>query len=117
MKPSVFCDAGHARAETLLDVPHNTFSIWNKYQVISKLAVGIGIVHRSDMYAAIDNSVILPAYTRIDAAVYVPLSEKWRLQANVENIWNSRYYLTADNNNNISPGSRRAVRASIIIRF
>jgi catecholate siderophore receptor len=98
-------------------VPHNTFSIWNKYQVINKLALGIGIVHRSDMFAAVDDTVILPGYTRIDAAVYIPLAEKWKLQANVENLANRRYYVTADGNNNISPGSRRAVRMSLVTRF
>jgi catecholate siderophore receptor len=108
--------AAKAGAQVAL-VPRNTFSIWNKYQVINKLAVGIGIVHRADMFAAVDDSVILPAYTRIDAAVYVPLAEKWKLQANVENLANRRYYLTADGNNNISPGARRMVRVSVVTRF
>ena len=86
-------------------------------QVINKLAAGIGVVHRADMFAAIDNSVILPGYTRIDAAIYLPLAEKWKLQANVENLTNTQYYLTADGNNNISPGSRRTVRVSVVTRF
>jgi catecholate siderophore receptor len=108
--------AANAGAQVAL-VPRNTFSIWNKYQIINRLAVGIGVVHRADMFAAIDDNVILPGYTRIDAAVYIPLAEKWKLQANVENLANIRYYLTADGNNNISPGSRRAVRVSVISRF
>src|SRR6266545_6848997 len=63
-------------------VPHHQFSLWNKYQVFSKFGVGLGIVHRSDMFAAIDNTVTLPGYTKVDAAVFVPLNEKLRLQAN-----------------------------------
>jgi len=98
-------------------VPHHTFSIWNKYQVLSKLAFGVGVIHRSDMFAAIDNTVTLPAYTRIDAAVYVPFSERWKLQGNIENLLDCRYFLNADGNNNISPGAPRAIRVSLITRF
>jgi len=61
--------------------------------------------------------VILPGHTRIDAAVYVPISEKWKVQANIENVLNRAYYLNADGNNNISPGSPRAVRVSLLTRF
>jgi catecholate siderophore receptor len=98
-------------------VPHQMFSIWNKYQLVTKLAFGFGIIHRSDMFAAIDNTVTLPAYTRIDAAVYVPFSEKWKLQGNIENLSNRKYFLNADGNNNISPGSPRAIRLALVTRF
>jgi catecholate siderophore receptor len=98
-------------------VPHHQFSLWNKYQIFSKLGVGLGIVHRSDMFAAIDDTVTLPGYTKVDAAVYVPLNERLRLQANFENLLNVRFYLNADGNNNISPGSPRAVRLGLITSF
>ena len=97
--------------------PHNTFSVWSRHQIVSKLAVGLGIIHRSDVFAAIDNTVVLPGYTDIDAAVYVPISERWKLQTHFENILDRRYYLNADGNNNISPGSPRRVRVSLVARF
>ena len=97
--------------------PHHTFSFWNHYQIHPRLGAGLGIVRRSDMFAAIDDTVVLPAYTRADAAVYYSLTERMRLQANVENLFNQRYYLNADSNNNISPGSPRAVRVGLIARF
>jgi catecholate siderophore receptor len=98
-------------------VPRHTFSLWNKYQALSRLGFGLGIVHRSDMFAAIDNTVILPAYIKLDAAVYFRLSEKLRLQTHFENVLNKKYYLNADGNNNISPGSPRGVRVGLIARF
>ncbi|MEO8592704.1 MAG: TonB-dependent receptor [Candidatus Solibacter sp.] len=98
-------------------VPHRTFSLWNNYQILRRLGTGLGIVNRSDMFAAIDNTVVLPGYTRADAAVFVPLGEKMRLQANVENLFGPRYYQNADSNNNISPGSPRTVRIARITRF
>jgi catecholate siderophore receptor len=98
-------------------VPDNTFSLWNKYQLLEKLGFGIGLIYRSDMFAAIDNAVVLPGYTKVDAAVYIPFAEKWKLQAHFENLLNRKYYLNADGNNNISPGSPRAVRVSLVTRF
>ena len=98
-------------------VPHHTFSIWNKYQFLRKLSVGLGIINRSDMFAAIDNTVVLQGYTRADAAVYYSFNETWRMQANFENLFNTRYYLNADSNTNISPGSPRALRVGLTARF
>jgi catecholate siderophore receptor len=98
-------------------VPHSTFSLWNKYQLMKRLGVGVGIISRADMFAGIDNTVMLPGYTRLDAAVYLPFAEKWGLQAHLENLSNRKYYLNADGNNNISPGSPRALRISLIARF
>jgi catecholate siderophore receptor len=98
-------------------VPHHNFSLWNNYQIVSRLAAGVGVIHRSDMFAAIDDTVRLPGYTRADAAVYFSLTERIRLQANVENLFDKRYYINADGNNNISPGSSRAVRVALTARF
>ena len=40
-----------------------------------------------------------------------------RLQANVENVFDKRYYVNADSNTNISPGFRRALRVGITTAF
>lgn len=98
-------------------VPHDTVSLWNKYQLVRRVALGVGVTHHTDMFAAIDNTVVLPGYTKVDAALYFLLSEKWKLQAHLDNALNQRYYLNADGNNNISPGSPRGVRLTLIARF
>ena len=36
---------------------------------------------------------------------------------NVENLFDTKYYINADSNTNISPGFARAVRAGLIVRF
>ena len=98
-------------------VPHHTFSLWNNYRVLPRLGLGLGIIHRSDMFAAVDNTVVLPGYTRADAAVFFSITEKWRLQANFQNLFDNTYYLNADGNNNISPGAPRGARVALIARF
>jgi len=45
------------------------------------------------------------------------LTEKLRVQANVENLFGEKYILNADTNTNISPGFPRAVRVGLIARF
>lgn len=98
-------------------VPHHTFSIWNNYRVLSKLRLGMGLIHRSDMFASIDNSVVLPGYFRVDAALFYSITERWRVQANLQNLFNRRYYLNADGNNNITPGAPRGARLALVARF
>jgi len=98
-------------------VPHNTVSLWNNYRVHPKLSAGVGLLYRSDMFVAVDNTVKLPGYTRVDAAVYYTITAKARLQLNVENLFDARYYLNADSNTNISPGSPVAVRVALTTRF
>ncbi len=98
-------------------VPHHTFSIWNAYQINSKWGAGIGILRRTNMFAAIGKTVTLPAYTRADAGLYFSVTERIRLQVNVENLFDQTYYVNADSNTNISPGSPRALRLGLITRF
>jgi len=98
-------------------VPHNTVSLWNNYRLHPKLSAGVGLLYRSDMFVAVDNTVKLPGYTRVDAAVYYTITAKARLQLNVENLFDARYYLNADSNTNISPGSPVAVRVALTTRF
>ena len=98
-------------------VPHHTFSLWNNYKIHPRVSAAVGLVSRSDMFVAVDNSVILPGYVRADGALYVSLSENVRIQGNVENLWNTKYFTNADSNTNISPGSPRAFRIGLITRF
>ncbi len=98
-------------------MPHHNFSLWTKYQVLPKLGVGLGVIYRSDMFAAIDNTVTVPGYTRADAAIFYSLTPKLRLQANVENLLDRKYYLNADSNTNISPGTSRVLRIAITVNL
>jgi catecholate siderophore receptor len=98
-------------------VPGSTLSLWNKYQLASRLGLGLGLVHQTDMYATLDNTVTLPKFTRVDGAVFFRLGTQLRAQMNLENIFNEKYFPLAHNNNNITPGSPRAVRLSLTTGF
>ena len=94
-------------------VPRNTLSLWNRYQLHKRAAAGVGVVHQASMFTAIDNTVTLPSFTRIDGAAFLTLTHTVRAQVNVENLFDKRYYATSQGNNNIMPGSSRMVRVSL----
>jgi catecholate siderophore receptor len=69
------------------------------------------------MYAAVDNTVLLPGFTRLDTAVFVRLNKTLRVQANIENIANVNYVASAHSNNNILPGAPRIFRLTVVANF
>jgi len=101
----------------LAQLPKHVASLWNKYNLTPAWSVGLGVIHQTEMFAAADNAVTMPEFTRVDAAVYFTPSERLRMQLNVENLLDEKYYPNAHNNNNISPGSPRALRAGVTMRF
>jgi catecholate siderophore receptor len=94
---------------TLLpQVPRRSFSLWNRYDFNPRWGVGLGVVARDDVYASTSNTVRLPGYARVDAAVFWKPLDDLRVQLNVENLLDREYFPTAHSNTNISPGSPRA---------
>jgi catecholate siderophore receptor len=98
-------------------VPAAALSLWNKYQVAPRFSLAIGLTHQTGMYAAISNTVKLPAFTRVDGGIYLSLSESVGAQLNLENVFNEKYYPLANGNNNITPGSPRSMRVLLTTGF
>jgi catecholate siderophore receptor len=105
--------SGAAEGAIVPLVPRQTFSVWNRYQIVPRVGAGLGVVHQTRMFAAIDNTVTLPGFTRVDAAAFLTLTPMLRAQLNVENLFDERYYPTSHGNNNIAPGAPRTLRFSL----
>jgi catecholate siderophore receptor len=101
----------------LANLPRNSFSLWNRYNVSRAIGVGIGLIYRSDIFTATDNTVVLPNYFRADAAAFWSLNSRLGVQLNIENLFGEDYYVFANGNNNITPGSPRAFRVGLTTRF
>jgi len=69
------------------------------------------------MFATISDTVTLPGYVRVDAAGFVRLTRGVRLQLNVENLADRKYFVNADSNTNISPGLPRTFRVALMTAF
>jgi catecholate siderophore receptor len=115
-------DAALAGNDTvrLAQVPKHQASLWNRYDFTDSFAAGVGIIHQSSQFAAIRTiatTTKLPAFTRVDAALYYDLSDAVQLQLNVENLFDTTYFSDAHNNNNISTGAPINGRFTIRAKF
>jgi catecholate siderophore receptor len=101
-------------------VPKHTFSLWNKYEFNETWSAALGVVSRSDMFAATpttSTAVKLPGYARLDAAIYANINKQTKLQLNIENLLDKTYYQSAHNNNNIMYGYPLTARATLTYTF
>lgn len=102
---------------TVGQVPRNTFSLWNRYDATRALGIGLGVIYRDAMFASTSNAVTLPGYTRVDAALFYTVNTNLSVQLNVENLLDRQYYAYANGDNNITPGSPRALRVGLHATF
>ena len=97
--------------------PETMVSIWSLFKPTQKLALGVGVTHQASMFALEDNSVELPDFTRVDAAIYYYITEDTRVQVNIENLLNTDYFPDAHNNDNISTGEPINARFTVTTQF
>ncbi|HKA42364.1 MAG TPA: TonB-dependent siderophore receptor [Burkholderiales bacterium] len=99
-------------------VPENTFSLWNKVDLVAGWSAGLGLIYQGESFTSFNNTVRLPAFTRVDGALFYTLEGgRTRLAFNVENIFDRKYFPTVDGDNNISPGAPRNVRVTLSMSF
>ncbi|WP_292918450.1 TonB-dependent siderophore receptor [Nitrosomonas sp.] len=106
-----------SKGATVAELPKHMFSMWSRYDITPRIGAAFGVIHRDNMYASLTNRVSLPSFTRVDAAVFAQFSKSFRGQLNIENLFDTKYFASAQNDFNITPGSPIAVRASLIANF
>ena len=98
-------------------VPKFQASAWARYDLDQRIGLGLGAIHQSSSFASISNTVLTPAWTRIDGAVFAKLSDKLDLQLNLENAFRKRYIAAAGSDNNLIPANGRTLRATLHTGF
>lgn len=98
-------------------VPRHAFSVWNRYDASDRIGFGLGVQHQSGSFSSISNAVLLPAFTRVDAALFLKLTDAVEAQINAENILDAAYFPTAHNDNNISTGAPASLRFTLRARL
>jgi catecholate siderophore receptor len=101
-------------------LPEDTFSLWNRYQFTPLFGAGVGLVYHSDSFATLmgpGSRVMMPAFTTVDAALFFKLSETLSAQVNMTNIFNEGYIVSADGNDNLTPGAPRTAILSVTSKF
>ena len=101
----------------LAQLPRDQVSVWTRYDVTSSIGIGGGLVHQAKQFATISNAVVLPAFTRVDAALFWDVTQRLGLQLNVENLFDTNYYPSAHSDNNIAPGAPITARVSVRVKL
>ena len=101
----------------LSQVPEHMFSVWSRFEVGDRLGFGLGLTYQDEQFASTSNTVKLPDFTRIDAAIFYNLDGETSLQLNIENLLDDGYFPAAHNDNNISTGAPLNARFTVKRKF
>jgi catecholate siderophore receptor len=111
-------DGETANGEQPREIPESTYSIWTTYDINPNFGWALGVMHQGDS-AIKDNNpdLLLPAYTRVDAAVYYSIADDLKLQLNIENLSDEVYFPHSHSNHQVAVGESRNARLSISKTF
>ena len=111
-------DGENASGVELRELPENTMSVWTTYEVNEVFGFGIGATYQDESKVSTSaSSPVLPSYTRVDASAYYTLSDKMRLQLNVENLTDTLYFPNAHSTHQVTVGAPINARLSLIGSF
>ena len=106
-----------AAGTVLQQVPKHHVTAWARYDFTDRIGFGAGLIHQSKQFASLSNNVVLPSYTRVDAALFFEATERLGFQINVENLFDEEYYPSAHGDNNIQPGEPLNASIGARLRF
>ena len=107
----------------LASLPPLTASVWNRFDLGPQWGLGLGLVWRDAQLAAVENlatpaaNVVLPGFLRVDSGLYYNPMPRLRLQLNIENLLDRRYFASAHSSTNITPGAPRSARLSVTMNW
>lgn len=107
----------------LQGAPKNSGAVWGRYQFAERLfnaSAGLGVTSVGQRFGTLSNRWSMPAFTRVDAVVAVPVRYGARtltLQLNAENLLDKVYYLTSDGGVMTLPGAPRTLTLSLRTSF
>ena len=100
------------------EIPESTYSIWTTYDINPNFGWALGVMHQGESAVKDNNSnLLLPAYTRVDAAVYYSLADDLKLQLNIENLSDEVYFPHSHSTHQVAVGEARSTRLSLSKTF
>ena len=102
--------------------PENSANFWGRYDfengALRDFGVGLGVEHRGDSFPWFVDRVLIPSYTRFDAAVYYrPIGSSFQITLKVNNLFDERYFDGALSAGRLFPGAPRNALVSTSYRF
>ncbi len=104
----------------LANVPRHSFSLLDTYEFaegpLAGLGVGMGVKYVGDRKGGATSTAFdMDAYTTVDLLAYYPLTERVRLNLNLNNLFDEEYEERAWGNIWAYPGAPRTLQAGIAI--
>ncbi|WP_236738923.1 TonB-dependent siderophore receptor [Chroogloeocystis siderophila] len=102
------------------NVPNHAFNIWTTYEIqqgsLQGLGFGLGLFYVGEREGDLDNSFSLPSYFRTDAAIFYNRGQ-FRVALNVRNLFDIRYFETAESDLRVFPGEPLTLLGSVSWQF
>ncbi|MBE9193658.1 TonB-dependent siderophore receptor [Gloeocapsopsis crepidinum LEGE 06123] len=102
------------------NVPNHAFNIWTTYEIqsgsLQGLGFGLGLFYVGEREGDLDNSFSLPSYFRTDAALFYNRGQ-FRVALNVRNLFDIRYFETAEGDLRVFPGEPLTLLGSVSWQF
>lgn len=97
--------------------PRNSANLWLVRSLTPQWRVGMGANYVDERFTALDNVVVMPSYTTVDAALLYNLPE-WDMALRLRNVFDKDYYASAHGSVDlITPGAPRTLEVSANYRF
>ena len=99
------------------ELPETMGSVWARLDASDAFGVGLGVTYQGRSFINSANTAFLPSYTRFDAALYYTVSDRLRLQLNLENLTDKLYFPHAHATHQASVGEPRQATLSVMGSF
>ena len=99
------------------ELPENMFSLYNYVSVTESFGLGFGMTRQAESFINNGNTAILPSYARFDASAYYDVSDKFRIQLNVENLTDQLYFPNSHSTHQVTVGAPFNAQISITGRL
>lgn len=97
--------------------PRNSANVWLVRTLTPEWRVAAGANYVDDRYTALDNNVVMPAYTTFDAALLYSV-QHWDAALRLKNAFDRDYYASAHGSVDLAtPGAPRTLEASVNYKF
>lgn len=97
--------------------PRTSANLWLVRSLTETWRVGMGANYVDERYTSLDNVVVMPSYTTVDAALLYN-QPKWDMALRLRNVFDRDYYASAHGSVDlVTPGAPRTLELSTNYRF
>ena len=102
------------------NVPEHALSLWTTYEIqtgsLNGLGLGLGVFYVGQREGDLGNIFQIPSYVRTDASLFYR-RENFRIGLNIENLFDVRYFETAESDLRVYYGAPLTVKGSVSFSF